>query len=145
MSRNVTVATKLEERRKEVLEAATAKTGLTAEEVIASLARDIRFDPAKMYREDGTLKPIVEMDEDTRRALRGVEVDELYEGRGEDRVKVGHTAKVKFPEVTSAREQGMKHFGLYDADNRQKPATTIVHVPGTPAPKFKPLSARDAA
>jgi len=107
------------------LAAAQETTQLTADEVIASLARDVRFDPAKLYRADGTLRPIQELDEDTRLALRGVEVDEIAAGRGEDRVVIGRTSKIKFPEKTAAREQGMKHFGLYELDNRQKPALQV--------------------
>lgn len=103
----------LEKRRAEALE----KAKLTADEVMASLARDLRFDPAKLYRPDGSLKPIHEIDEDTRLALRGTEVDEIKVGEA----VVGNTVKVKFPEKTAAREQGMKHFGLYKEDNAQKP------------------------
>jgi len=38
---------------------------------MASLARDIRFDPAKLFHEDGRPKMPYELDEDTRVALRG--------------------------------------------------------------------------
>lgn len=122
LSDDVRVLSELERRRAEVIERAKEKTQLTANEVIESLARDIRFDPAKLYNEDGSLRRITDMDEDTRLALRSVEVDEIKAAGN----VIGHTTKVKFPEKTSAREQGMKHFGLYGEDNRQKPPTFIV-------------------
>ncbi len=116
---DVNVAEAVAKRRAEVLAKAQEKTQLTADEVLESLARDIRFDPAKMLDEHGNLKPISEMDEDTRLALRGMEHYAEFAGRGEDRAQIGTTAKVKFPEKTAAREQAMKHFGLYKANNDQ--------------------------
>lgn len=121
MSKDVVVRRLLEERRAERLEKAKA----TADEVIISATRDIRFDPGKLYNEDGGLKPIHELDEDTRLALRGMEQFDEFAGRGEDRELIGYTKKLKFPEKTAAREQLMKHFGLYELDNKQKPATTV--------------------
>lgn len=118
--KDVEIAAEVEKRRSQVIITAQEKTQLTADEVIASLARDLRFDPAKLLNEHGTMKPIHEIDEDTRLALRSFEFDELRV----DGASVGRTIKVKFPEKTSAREQGMKHFGLYGEDNRQKPAPT---------------------
>jgi phage terminase small subunit len=120
LSKDVVATTLLEQRRAEVLAEARKKTQLTADEVLESLARDIRFDPAKLYDEHGKLKPIHEIDEDTRLAMRGLEVDEITERVGDTTEVVGYTTKAKFPEKTAAREQGMKHFGLYDKDNRQK-------------------------
>ena len=119
------VAKAIAERRAATLEAARDKTQLTADEVLRSLARDVRFDPAKLFDENGVMRPISEMDEDTRLALRGTKVYEEYHGRGEDREKIGETVEVKFPEKTAAREQAMKHFGLYERDNLQKPAATV--------------------
>ena len=100
------VAALIEKRRAETLAIARAKTQLTADEIMDSLARDIRFDPARAFRK-GKLIPWDQMDEDTRRAIRGLSFD--AKGR----------PSIKFPEQTSAREQGMKHFGLYEADNKQ--------------------------
>lgn len=113
--KHVEVARVLKAREAEVVGKAMEKVQLTADEMIDSLARDVRFDPAKLYNADGSMKQVSEMDEATRRALRGVESDEIRVG---DAV-LGHTSKVKFPEQTAAREQGFKHFGLYKAHQEQ--------------------------
>lgn len=132
MSKDVRVMTLLEKRRAEVLAEAQDKTQLTVEEVLRSLARDVRFDPAKLLNPDGSLKPVHEMDEDTRLALRGMEVDVIKVGRGKDAAIIGHTVKVKYPEKTAARDQAMKHFGLYKRDNEQQPVVpAVVLPPGT--------------
>lgn len=111
----------LEARRAEQL----AKSKLTSDEVLQSLARDVRFDPAKLYDKEGNLLPLDQIDEDTRVCIRGVEVFEEFEGRGKEKEFIGYTKKVKYPEKTAAREQAMKHFGLYESDNRQKPSLSV--------------------
>lgn len=109
------VAAEIKRRRAESIEKAQEKTNLTAEEMLASLARDIRFDPVRVFK-DGTLIDFELMDPDTRRALRGLSFD--AKGR----------PNIKFPEQTTAREQGMKYFGLYEKDNAQKtdPITALL-------------------
>lgn len=135
------IAAAVKARQSSALAKAQEITDLTAVEVLRSLARDLRFDPAKLYKEDGSLRPIHEMDEDTRLALRGAEVDEIAIGKGAERAVIGHTTKVKFPEKTAAREQGMKHFGLYEKDKDPAPPVHI-HFPGVKSVTFEPLSGR---
>lgn len=117
--RQVKVFEQMTERRAQVLAEAQQKTQITAEEILESMARDVRFDPAKLYRDDGSMKGMLELDQDTRLALRGIEFDEIGLGEGENRKVIGRTAKVKFPEKTAAREQGFKHFGLYKKHQEQ--------------------------
>lgn len=121
----------LKKRQGQVLKGAR----LTANETMASLARDVHFDPARLLNLDGTPKQLHEMDEDTRKALRGFKLTVKTEGEGRRRKVVGYELEVKFPEKTAAREQAMKHFGLYERDNKQKPfyvppVLKVVGVPG---------------
>lgn len=106
--RNTQVAKIVAEFDKKTNEAA----GLTAELVKRSLANALLFDPRKLYREDGTLKNVTELDPDTADALAGLEVTEV----GSKIVVV--TKKLKWLDKNSAREQAMKHFGLYEKDNK---------------------------
>lgn len=96
-----------------------AKFELTTEAVLRNLSQAIFFDPRKLYRPDGTLKPVHELDDDTAQALAGFEVTEEVSGKGEDRV-VGFTKKVKWLDKNTAREQAMKHLGQYREDNKQR-------------------------
>ena len=66
-------------------------TGLTAERTIRETARISYFDPARLYREDGSLKTVPEMDGDTRAAIASIEVNEAMD----DGVVVGQTTKIK--------------------------------------------------
>lgn len=92
---------------------------LTAEEVLLDLANGVRFDPARMYDPaTGSLLSVKDMPLEIRRELEGVEVQELG-APGE--VLMARTHKVKFSGKTARREQAMKHFGLFEKDNSQKP------------------------
>ena len=115
---------KVSARVAELRAEAAERAKISATQVMSSLARDINFDPARLFHQDGRPKQLHELDEATRLALRGMKLDEA-----------GNITEVKFPEKTAAREQAMKHFGLYERDNKQKPFYTppqivVVGVPG---------------
>jgi len=99
------------------IEAGQAKAkeqhAITAERVIQELSRIALVDLGRIYNDDGNLLPIKDMPEDARRAIAGVEVDQLFEGRGEDREMVGVTKKVKLFDKPRALEMLGRHFGLF--------------------------------
>jgi phage terminase small subunit len=88
------------------------RTGITADRVLEQLARIAFFDMRKLYRADGTLKAMHELDEDGAAVLSSVEVFEEFEGRGEDRVQVGFTKKVKLTDKVAAIGLAMRHLGM---------------------------------
>lgn len=53
------------------------------------------FDPRNLFHEDGSPKPIQELDDDTAAVLAGLEVVEIREGKGDDRHSVGYLEKYK--------------------------------------------------
>jgi phage terminase small subunit len=110
------IASMIEARTKKLVD----KFELTTEAVLRNLSQAIFFDPRKLYREDGSLKDVHELDDDTAMALAGLEVTE-EKGSGDDRGKVvGYTKKLKWLDKNSAREQAMKHLGQYREDNNQR-------------------------
>lgn len=98
--RNHKVAEEIKRRRAESLTKACEKTGIKAEEVVLSAARALMFDLRKLYPE---------LDEEAATAL------ELSGGK----LKLDRGA---------AREQLMKHFGLYEKDNAQQPVPQSVSI-----------------
>lgn len=82
------------------------KVGFTAEMVIQELGRAVFFDPRKLYNADGSLKRVVDLDDDTAGALTGFEVTEAADG-----VPL-FTKKVKWLDKNTAITTAMKHFGL---------------------------------
>lgn len=91
----------------ELDEKANESAFLRAEDVKRSLAQALLFDPRKLYSEDGGLLKVKDLDVDTAMALAGIEYG-----------KTG--IKLRWSDKNVAREQAMKHFGLYKDDNAQK-------------------------
>ena len=53
------------------------RLSITADRVMQEYERLALLDPADLFREDGTMKPLSEMPEDARRAIGGLEIREL--------------------------------------------------------------------
>ena len=118
----------------------------SAERVLLEASRIALFDPRKLFRDDGSPKPINELDDDTAAALAGLDVVEEFEGSGEDRVFVGYTKKYKVADKNSAIEKLFKHHGLYERDNEQKtnPLSELLRaVSNTPLPVVADPSPED--
>jgi len=112
---------------------AEEKASLSIERTLREVARLAYFDPRKLLNPDGSPKPIHELDDDTAACLAGMDILEQFEGTGADRVFVGHVKKYKIADKNSALDKAMKHLGLFERDNEQKPdvnvTTRVVLVP----------------
>jgi phage terminase small subunit len=91
--------------------------GLTAEGVLEELWRIVGFDLRKLYREDGSLKNITELDDETRAGVASFEIDER-----------GHVTKIKFWDRLRAIEMAMKHQGLFERDNQQRKDNIAIQI-----------------
>lgn len=107
------------------------------DDVLRELLRIMNSDIADAFNADGSLKPIHEIPEETRRAISAVEVDELWGPRedGEGREQKGWTKKIKFWSKDSAIEKAMKHLGLlvdkiHHANASGEPLQFIIKGPG---------------
>lgn len=93
-------------------EARSAKSGLTAELLDRKLLALVNFDPRKLLGDDGRVKMPHEWDDETAAAIAGMENEELFEGRGEDREHIGTLRKVKIADRIRPIELGYKRLGL---------------------------------
>lgn len=133
-------STKVQLRVEELKERITNAGIASATRVLLEASRLATFDPRKLFREDGSPKPINELDDDTAAALAGLDVLEEFEGSGDGRVFVGYTKKYKVADKNSALEKLFKHHGLYERDNQQKTdplADLLRAVSGTALPIAK--------
>lgn len=89
-----------------------ARVEVKADDVLRTLLRLLGSDLRQAFGADGCLLPIHDLPDDVAAAIAGVEVDELWEGRGEERRQVGVTRKVKFWDKGRAVELALKHLGL---------------------------------
>lgn len=85
-----------------------ARTGITADWVLKETHRLASFDPRKLFDENGDLRPIHTLDDETAACIGGVEVDRFG------------SVKVKVWDKNSALEKLHKHLGLFERDNKQK-------------------------
>lgn len=83
-----------------------------------------------VYNADGTLKKPKDWPENVARALQGVDVDEIYEGRGPERKLVGHTSKVKMnPKIDALKLIGQEK-GLFIQKHEHKGRITLEELIG---------------
>ena len=90
-----------------------AKLDITVERVKMELARLAFFDPRAFWNPDGSAKPLVDLDEDTARALAGFEMAELFEGKGEDRNLAGYIKKFKLADKGANLERLGRHLQMF--------------------------------
>jgi phage terminase small subunit len=120
---NVDVSTALTEAKT----ARSEKTQINAEWVLNRLAADATADLAMLYDEAGSLKPIHEWPMVFRTGLvAGIEVEELFEGRGDAREHIGRVRKIKLLDRTKVVELVGKHVDV--SAFKEATATTNVNV-----------------
>lgn len=89
------------------------KTKIDAAWVLTRLADEATADIADIYDENGNLLPVREWPLIWRQGLvQGIEVEELFEGRGQDRERVGILRKVKLDNRVKRIELIGKHIGV---------------------------------
>lgn len=113
------VRAEIEELEAEILFEARRKAGVSLHRTLAELAKLAYFDPGKLFNEDGSPKGIHELAPAERAAIQGIEVEERWEGRGEERQFVGFVRKIKIANKQQALETLLRHLGGFKEDNNQ--------------------------
>jgi len=131
IAKNIKVMSRIDELKERI----TATGIASAARVLQEASRLALFDPRKLFHDDGSPKPINELDDDTAAAIAGLDVEEKFEGSGDERVFVGYTKKYKVADKNSSLEKLFKHHGLYELDNAQKtnPITELIAALGAVA------------
>jgi len=98
---------------KKAMNKRAGKLEITANKVLAEYAKLGFLDPRKFYDNKGELIPIHKLPADVAATLTGMDVDEIFVGRGENRKAIGHTKKIKFTDKKSALDSVAKHLGMF--------------------------------
>lgn len=82
---------------------------ITAERVLAELARVAFFDVRKLLNPDGTMKPLDQLDDDTAAAIAGLDLAEICDAEG---APIGVLKKIKIADKLTALDKLARHLGL---------------------------------
>ena len=106
---NVDIRAEIQTERRAMVAAAK----VDAQDVLSRLKDEVEADIADLFDDERKLLPVWEWPLVWRQGLiSGIEVEELWEGRGEDRVQVGMLRKVKISDRLKRIELMGKHIGV---------------------------------
>lgn len=77
--------------------------------VLKRLYEMAEADVADIYDDDGNLKPVKDWPTVWRKMVKGIEINELFDGRGDQREKIGHVKKVSHVDPLSVLQTLGKH------------------------------------
>lgn len=123
---NPKVAARIAELRAPAIEAA----GLTVERTLKEVQRVSEVDPRRFYRDDGTMVPPSEWDDDMAAAVSFIKATPviLVKATGRKPAKIGYTYELKFWDKNAGLEKAMKHLGLFEKDNAQSRESLVLRV-----------------
>lgn len=110
---------------------ALAKKEITAENVLQEIAKMAFFDPRRLFRPDGTLIPITELDDDTAASIAGIDVSEIRAGK----LLIGNLKKIKIADKGSSLERLGRHLKLFTDTIEHKGTLGVQLVHAIPRPK----------
>lgn len=73
-------------------------------QIVAELKKVGFFDPRKLFESDGSPKQILDLDDNTASVIAGLEVNELFDGNGEQKHAYGLVKKIKLADKLKALE-----------------------------------------
>ncbi|MDR3594293.1 terminase small subunit [Clostridium sp.] len=88
------------------------RTEICQDHVLIELRRIAFFDPGKLFDENGKLKKISDMDEDTRAVIAGVDIS-TSNGKNKEISILEITKKLKFVDKMKALELLGRHLGMF--------------------------------
>lgn len=108
---------KIKRRIQELLNERSERVEITADKVLRELYSIAMSDIGEAFNEDGSLKDIHDIPVHLRKAMSAVKVDELFDGFGKDKKKIGYTKEIKFWDKNKSLENLAKHLKLFTSDN----------------------------
>jgi phage terminase small subunit len=117
-------------RVEELRAPAVKTTRLEIEEILCQLACVLRSDARRLFRPDGTLIPVRELDDATAAAISSIDLDEK-----------GRPKKIRLWSKTDAIDKAMRHLGLFERDNGQRMPNLAIQV-NLVGPEPKPVEAQ---
>lgn len=89
------------------------RTEITQDRVLQEYAKIAFFNPKHLFNANGQPKDITELDDETAAVIAGLEVNDVYEGFGEDRTFAGYLKKYKIVDKKGALDSLARHLGMF--------------------------------
>lgn len=99
-----------------------ARVQSSVEELVAENLAIVRFDPARIFDEDGELKPWSEIEEQDRRCIGEVKIDVSYDKEG-NKTRI---TTIKRQDRGPALDRLARIMGAYAKDNAQKADAAVI-------------------
>lgn len=106
--KNVEIAEAIEKGKAERIE----RVEIDADYVLKRLVEIDQMDVLDIMTEDGSFKRISEWPKIWRQFIQGMDVSEIWDGRGDDRDMVGFLKKIKWPDKVKNLELIGKHISV---------------------------------
>lgn len=88
------------------------RTKIDADWVLLRVADMLEADITDIVDDDGSYKPVKQWPKVWRQMLSGMDIKELYEGRGDNRERIGEVVKIRFVDRLKALEILGKHVNV---------------------------------
>jgi len=90
------------------------KLEISADRVLQEIAKMAFVDERKFFNDDGSIKNVTELDDDTAAALQGFEVEKLYQHFAKGAAQeTGTVSKIKIADKTKSLELLGRHLKLF--------------------------------
>jgi phage terminase small subunit len=100
-------------RVEELTDLALKRHSITVDKIVVEYAKIAFLDINQIFYPDGTMRPVNEIEPDARAAIAGIEIEEIYDGRGEGRSVIGQLKKVKISDKKGALDSLGKYLGMF--------------------------------
>lgn len=108
------------------------RTAIDADYVLSRLVEIDKLDVLDILEDNGELKAISNWPKSWRTSILGIEINELFEGRGEDRECIGFAKKIKFPDKVKNLDMLGKHVSVRAWEKEIELSTTVHNIMPVP-------------
>jgi phage terminase small subunit len=92
---------------------ASERTEITVDRILQQLAAIAFLDVRRLFDAEGNLLSVQALADDVASAIASLESEDLFEGRGPDRKKVGRITKIKLADKMAALQMLGKYLGMF--------------------------------
>lgn len=86
---------------------------MSVDEIVTQMSQRMRLDLRQMFDRDGSFKDIHDLTQEQAMCIAEFQVEEIWSGRGDERVQIGTLKKVKLVDIKALWDMMLKKYGAY--------------------------------